>query len=148
VITKEDGSAFFDENYVFAPGRADWLRRGDKATIITYGALTPNCMEAYNLLQKKEIAVSVLNMASLLPLDRESLLAAAQAGPILIVEDHHINTGLGASAALVFAEEKCSVTMQRLGVSSYSGSGKPVDLYTAQGLDPKSIATAVEGMLS
>jgi transketolase len=142
-ITREDGSIYYDADYVFTPGQADWLREGTDATIITYGALTPACIEAWKLLKQAGKSVGVLNMASLLPLDKDAVLAAAKRGPIVTVEDHHVETGLGASAAAVLIDNGLAPKMKRLGVQQYGGSGKPSDLYKQQGLDAESIAKTV-----
>jgi transketolase len=147
-ITREDGSVFYDADYVFTPGKADWLRRGSDATIITYGAVTPACLEAWKILTDEGKSVGVLNMASLVPLDNEALLEAAAIGPMVTVEDHHVETGLGASAATVLVENNSNGRLQRLGVRHYGGSGKPADLYRQQGLDGASIAATVREMLS
>ena len=50
-----------------------------------------------------------MNMASLLPLDEESLAAAAKIGPLLTVEDHHVASGLGASAAVALMDRGIAV---------------------------------------
>ncbi|WP_417912491.1 transketolase [Candidatus Electronema sp. TJ] len=142
-ITREDGSIYYDASYVFTPGKADWLREGTDATIITYGALTPACITAWELLKKAGKSVGVLNMASLLPLDKDAVLAAAKRGPIVTVEDHHVETGLGASVASVLIDNGLAPKMKRLGVKQYGGSGKPSDLYKQQGLDAESIAKTV-----
>ncbi|WP_417914603.1 transketolase [Candidatus Electronema sp. JM] len=142
-ITKEDGSVFFDADYIFTPGKADWLREGTDATIITYGALTPSCIEAWKLLKQAGKSIAVLNMASLLPLDKDAVLAAAKTGAVVTVEDHHVETGLGASVATVLLDNGLAPKMKRLGVKQYGGSGKPSDLYKQQGLDAESIAKTV-----
>lgn len=147
VITGEDGSVFYGTDYLFTPGRADWLRRGGKATIITYGSLTPACIEAWKILQDEGVPVGVLNMASLVPLDVESLAEAAAIGPIVTVEDHHVQTGLGASVSVALMEKGCAVPIRRLGVSHYASSGKPSELYAEQGLDARSIASAVKALI-
>ncbi len=147
VITDENGEVFFGPDYTFTPGRADWLRRGSDATIITYGALVPAVVDAWKMLKDQGVSVGVLNMASLVPLDRDSLVEAAGIGPILTVEDHNVETGLGASAAVVLVEEGAAVKMRRLGVRQYGGSGKPAELYKQQGLDPESIAASVRSLI-
>ncbi|MGX9725776.1 MAG: transketolase [Candidatus Electronema sp. VV] len=146
-ITREDGSIYYDADYVFTPGKADWLREGTDATIITYGALTPACIEAWKLLKQAGKSVGVLNMASLLPLDKDAVLAAAKRGPIVTVEDHHVETGLGASVATVLIDNGLAPKMKRLGVKQYGGSGKPSDLYKQQGLDAESVAKTVLEMI-
>lgn len=148
VITTEKGDPFYSADYTFVPGKGDWLRRGTEATIITYGALTPTCIEAWNILQGAGHSIGVLNMASLLPLDEESIIEAAEIGPLLTVEDHHVATGLGASIAVLLMERGIAVSMRRLGVSHYASSGKPEELYAEQGLDAESIAVAVNTLFS
>lgn len=148
VILKEDGTEYFDENYQFQAGKGDWLREGSEATIITYGAVVPAVMEAWEILQKEGRSVAVLNMASLCPIDKESVLKAVKCGVILTVEDHHIETGLGAMIGTLLAETGKGVTFQRCGVQKYGGSGKPADLYASQGLDSISIAEKVKEMLA
>jgi len=147
IITRDDGQPFYDTDYVFTPGRADWLRRGTDATIITYGALTPACMEAWQILSDENFSVGVLNMASLIPLDRDAILEAAEIGPVLTAEDHHVETGLGASVAMTLMEQGRAVPLKRLGVSRYGASGKPAELYADQGLDAASIARAVKELI-
>ena len=147
MITKEDGSVFFDADYTFKPGRADWLRRGTDATIIAYGSVTPACMQAWQILKDSGKSVGVLNMASLLPLDVDAVVEAAGIGPIVTVEDHHAETGLGASVAVTLVEKGVTTQLKRLGVKHYGGSGKPADLYRQQGLDGESIARTVEGLM-
>lgn len=147
IITDENGDVFFGKDYTFTPGKADWLRRGPHMTIITYGSLAPTVIEAWKLLKDSGISASVLNMASLLPLDEESLVEAVDIGPIMTVEDHHIDTGLGASVATVLLEKGVHATLKRLGVHHYGSSGKPAELYASQGLDAESIADAAKELI-
>jgi transketolase len=147
VVTSEDGTPFFGADYEFTPGKADWLRRGDRGTILTYGALVPYALVAWRQLQEEGIAVGVLNMASLLPVDRQAIIDAAKTGPVLTVEDHHVDTGLGAMVGMVLAEEGIVTPFRRLGVSRYGASGKPEDLYADQGLHPEGIIKALKELL-
>ncbi|MDH3347918.1 MAG: transketolase [Desulfobulbaceae bacterium] len=148
VITDEKGEVFYGKDYVFTPGKADWLRKGDAATIVTYGAVTPNVLKAWEILKGEGISVGVINMASLLPLDSDSLVEAAKLGPIITVEDHHVDTGLGASAAVALMDAGVVAELHRLGVHKYGGSGKPAELYADQGLDAESIAAKVRKVIS
>lgn len=147
VITDEDGNVFFDKDYKFTPGKGDWLRRGDDLTLVTYGSVTPAVIEAWKILKEKGVSAGVLNMASLIPLDIDSLAEAAAIGPILTVEDHHVETGLGASVAVALMDKGISVKLKRLGVSRYGNSGKPAELYASQGLDSASIAQSAQELL-
>lgn len=147
IITDENGEVFFGTDYTFVPGKADWLRRGNDVTIVTFGSLAPNAVQAWKVLKDSGISAGVLNMASLIPLDVESLVEAAATGPILTVEDHHVNSGLGASAATALMDRGVRAKLKRLGVSHYASSGKPAELYAEQGLDAESIAAAARELI-
>lgn len=148
VVLDEQGSPYFGEGYEFVPGRGDWVRRGSRGTIISYGSLSPNVMEAWQRLSDEGIGVSILLMASIDPIDRESIVEAGRDGtPLLTVEDHHAGTGVGVIVGTILAEEGISCPFKRLGVSHYASSGKPADLYAEQGLDAEGIVKSFKGML-
>ena len=148
VVLKEDGTPFFDKDYVFTPGKADLLREGEAATFITFGSVVPRVLAAWERLKEEGISVAVLNMASLRPLDEEAILSAARRGPILVAEDHVTETGLSALVAKTLALHGVSTRLSCRGVRRYGSSGKPDDLYREQGLDPESLTQAMKELLS
>ncbi len=148
VITDKRGKPFFGPDYKFEPGKADWLRRGKDGCVISYGAMIPRALAATDILQEKYgLSVSLLNMASIKPLDRRSVIKAAQTGVLVTVEDHNVNTGLGKIAGDVLAEEGIKAHFAKLGVTRYGASGVPDDLYRRQGLDPVSIARTIKRLI-
>lgn len=147
IITTKDGKPFFDADYVFHPGQADCLRQGDRATFLTYGSATSKVLEAWSILDSKDLSVGILNMASLKPIDKESILKAAKKGPLITVEDHVVRTGLGAIVAQELMGAGTYQQLLTMGVTHYGSSGKPDDLYHLQGLDAESLARKVEEFL-
>ncbi|MEN8256686.1 MAG: transketolase [Thermodesulfobacteriota bacterium] len=147
MVLAEDGSPFFGGDYQFTPGKGDWVRTGNSGTIITYGAVTPNVMEAWQKLKDEGVDVGVLVMASVAPVDKDAIIEAVKKGPVLTVEDHHVDTGLGSIVATVIADNGLAATFKRLGVTRYGASGKPADLYAAQGLDGAGIVKSFKEML-
>jgi len=148
IITTKDGKPFYDADYVFQPGRADWLRQGDNATFLTYGSATSHVLEAWSILDSEGLSTGVLNMASLKPIDKESILEAAKKGPLVTVEDHVVHTGLGAMVAQVLIGAGAHQQLLALGVTHYGSSGKPNDLYRLQGLDAESLAKKMKDLLN
>ncbi len=147
VVLDEYGKPFFGPDYTFVPGKADWLRRGkDSCTIIAYGSVMPYVLDAWKTLTQKGVDVSVLNTASLKPVDEEAICEAAQNGPIVTVEDHVVHTGIGAITARTLIRHGICQKVVNLGVRSYGASGKPADLYRMQGLDSEAIVEAVMGI--
>jgi transketolase len=147
IITTENGKPFFDGDYVFQPQQADWLRHGDKATFLTYGSVTSRVLQAQSILDTEGISVGVVNMASLKPVDKKSILKAAKRGPLITVEDHVVHTGLGAIVARELAVAGVCQKLLSLGVTCYGSSGKPDDLYRIQGLDSDGLANKVKEFL-
>ncbi len=143
-ITDGNGQPFFGKNYNFESGRADLLRAGENATIIVYGTLVREALKAHDLLIQNGLSVAVLNMASLKPLDEEAIVRAAMQGPVVTLEDHIPQTGLGALVSMVMAARGISQKLKMLGVTRYGSSGNPVDLYKAQGLDAQSVSDTVQ----
>ncbi len=148
VVLDTEGNPFFGPDYRFVPGRADWLRRGKRGacTIIAYGSVMPFVMDAHEKLRQQGMYISILNTASIKPVDEDAICEAAENGPILTVEDHVVQTGIGAITARVLLKAGISQKVVSLGVTSYGSSGKPTDLYRMQGLDSESIVRAVLGM--
>lgn len=148
IITTKDGKPFYDADYVFRPGHADWLRQGDKATFLTYGSATSQVLKACSILDSAGLSVGVLNMASLKPIDGKSILEAAKRGPLITVEDHIAHTGLGAIVAQELVSAGVHQQLLTIGVTHYSSSGKPDELYRHQHLDAKSLVKKVKKLLS
>ncbi len=143
-LTNEKGEVIFGESYNFVPGRADKLRGGRQATLLTYGALVHRVAAAADELKKTHgIEVGVLNFASIKPLDKESILEAAGTGLLITVEDHHVDTGLGARTATVLADAGIPCRLLRLGVKQYGLSGTPDELYHHEGLDTEGVVQSV-----
>ena len=147
VITDEAGAPFFGKDYVFQPGKADWLRAGDKATFITYGTMVTEVLNAREILAEEGLLVGVMNMPSLKPIDRDAIIKAAKLGPIMTVEDHIAHTGLGSIVAQVLVEEGIIQRLIMIGVTRYGSSGNPADLYRMQGMDAKSLVSRMREIL-
>jgi transketolase len=147
IILDEKGEPFFGANYEYTPGKADWLRRGLQGTFIAMGPMVYPCLEAHERLKKEGLEIGVLNMASLIPLDKEAILEAARLGPLITAEDHHVQTGLGSLVANVLAECCISKPLAKMGVTHYSSSGKTDKLYADQGLTAENFAKKMKELL-
>lgn len=143
IILSEDGSPYFGASYEFRYGKADLIRNGKVAAIITTGGIVFRAVHAWQKLKEKGVEVQVLNISCLSNLDVEAILKAAHTGTVITYEDHHAQTGLGSLVANVIAEHGLSIRFRKLGITQYGSSGKPDDLYKMQGLDVESLVQAV-----
>lgn len=84
-------------------GRSRVLRQGSDATLIAYGALVADAMDAACDLQSEGLSVGVIDARFCKPVDSE-MLSRVLAGnvPVLTVEDHALQNGFG-SAVLEYA---------------------------------------------
>jgi len=87
-------------------GRAALRRAGDDLAIISYGAYVHVAMRVAAKLASDGISASVLDLRSLAPLDRETLLAVARhCSRVLVVHEDSRTGGIGESLAAVIQEE-------------------------------------------
>ena len=87
-------------------GRAALRREGDDLVIISYGAYVHAALRVAERLAADRIQASVLDLRSLAPLDRESVLVCARhCSRVLIVHEDSRTGGIGESLAAIIQEE-------------------------------------------
>ena len=101
----------------FEVGKAVTLRDGNAATVIAAGYTVPEAIKAGEMLASKGINVRVLNMHTVKPMDKESILCAAKETPLIItLEEHTVIGGLGGAVAEVLADAGAATPLKRLGL--------------------------------
>ena len=87
-------------------GKSALRRSGDALAIISYGAYVHIGMRVAEKLAKDGIESSVLDLRSLMPLDREAILAVARhCNRVLIIEEDTRTGSIGESIAAIIQEE-------------------------------------------
>jgi transketolase len=139
----------YDESHRFELGKWDTLREGGDVTIVAVGELVKAAVDAADTLAAEGIQARVLNAASLRPMDRDTLLAAAaETGAIVTAEDHFVLGGLGSLVATVLLEEK-PVPVEYVGMRDrYGTSGTWEQLLEHFGLTAAAIADAARKAIS
>ena len=138
----------FPDGHVFALGKANTLREGSDVTLIANGTLTHRAMQAAEVLDAKGVSARVLNMATVRPIDKEAIVAAAEeTGAIVTCEEHTVFGGLGSAVAEVVVDE-CPVPMKRLGVPGvFAPTGSANFLLNEFGMSPEGIAESAADLL-
>src|SRR5580704_18972341 len=81
------------------------LREGNDATIVTWGAMTFETLRAADQLQKDGVSCEVIDLATLSPIDHDTILeSVAKTGRLIIVHEAARNCGVGAEIAAHVAE--------------------------------------------
>ncbi|OHA20287.1 MAG: transketolase [Candidatus Taylorbacteria bacterium RIFCSPHIGHO2_01_FULL_45_63] len=116
--------------------------------IIATGALLYKALKVARELEKEKIGVTVLNIATIKPLDEKAIVKLAKETKALVtVEEHQIHGGLGSAVAEALAREY-PVPVEFIGVRDLFGqSGSPEQLLEHYGMGEKHIYDAVRKVL-
>lgn len=111
----------YEEDYEFQIGKAVTLREGTDITLIGTGSILKDVLDAAEQLQRENIGVRVIDMHTIKPIDRETIIKAVdETGKIVTVEDHNVIGGLGSAVAEVVAEYGKGIRFRRLGLDHFS----------------------------
>ena len=132
----------FGEDYKFDLFKADTLREGKDLTIFVSGMLTADVVEAAKLLSEEGVDAEVINVHTIKPIDRETVIASARkTGAVLTVENHNVIGGLHSAVCETLALERIPVTA--FGVADRFGEvGKIPYLRQAMGLTKEDLLAA------
>jgi 2-oxoisovalerate dehydrogenase E1 component beta subunit len=95
-----------DGDLVTPIGPAAVRREGDNLTCISWGLMVHHCLEAAEAVAREGIDVEVIDLRTLRPLDRETILGSVErTARALIVHEDNLTGGFGAEVAAVIAGE-------------------------------------------
>ena len=133
-IPKKDG---------FKIGRARILQEGKDISIIACGMMVKQAQDAAKILEKEGRSARVVNMHTIRPLDKKTIIECAKLTKrIVTCEEHLLCGGLGSAVAEVLAENM-PTPMAMIGIRDRFGqSGTPEDLIKEYHLTCDDIAQA------
>jgi len=133
----------------FPIGGCKVLRRSgeDVATVIAAGVTLFEALEACDQLNRAGVAIRVIDLYSIQPLDEGTLRQAAAdtKGRLITVEDHYSGGGIGDAVA---AATSGVATVRKLAVREIPRSGKPDELLDRFGISAAHIVAAVRELMS
>jgi len=139
----------YEKSCPFTIGVANLLRSGDDVTLIANGLMVSKALQAAETLAQEGIEARVLDMHTVKPIDRETVIAAArETGAIVTAEEHLAAGGMGSQVARVVAENY-PVPVKMVAIEdTYARSGKPEELLEEYGLTAEHIATCAKEAIS
>ncbi len=156
--TREKTPVIYDASEEFPIGGSKVVRSSanDRVTVVGAGVTLFEALKAYDALQQEGIAIRVIDLYSVKPVDHQTLRAAAAAtnGLIVTVEDHWSEGGLGDAVISAFAgaEDRPPADIQpkvtKLAVHHMPGSATPAQEIEDAGISAAHIVTAVKALLS
>lgn len=96
-----------ETDYIVPLGEAAVRREGKDVTILTYGRMVAHCLEAAEQVKAADIDVEVVDVRTLVPLDKKTVIASAmKTGRVLIVHEACKTGGFGGELAAVVTESE------------------------------------------
>lgn len=101
----------FDANYKFDLYKADVVREGKDVTILASGIMVQESLAALEMLNAKGISAHIVNVHTIKPIDKETVLSSLQkTGCAVVAENHNIIGGLYSAVCETLAGQfKCPI---------------------------------------
>jgi pyruvate/2-oxoglutarate/acetoin dehydrogenase E1 component len=94
------------DDYIVEIGKARVAREGRDLTIITFGAMVLTALDAAEELEKEGLDVEVLDLRTLAPLDRTSILSSVRkTNRAIVLHEASRTGGIGGEIAAIISEE-------------------------------------------
>jgi transketolase len=142
--TREGSPVIYGGEEEFVIGGSKVLRKSDRdvVTVVAAGVTLHETLAAYDELKRDGIAIRVVDIYSIKPLDEKTLRdAAAATGRIITVEDHYPEGGIGEAVRSALAGLAAPVRI--LAVRHRPKSGKPEELLDYEEISRKAIVSEV-----
>jgi transketolase len=110
--------------------------------VFTSGMMVGLALEAAEILAQAGLATTVVNMASIKPLDRDLVVRIASSHPaVLTYENHSVIGGLGSAVAEVLAVSGAAPRFAMVGVNDlFAEGGSTGFLFEKYGLSAEALA--------
>lgn len=147
-LSREKVPVITTEETPFEIGKADVFYEGNDVCIIACGQMVYRALMAAKQLKEHKISVRVINCHTIKPIDKKTILQAAEeTGAIVTIEEHQLNGGLGSAVAEVVCQNY-PVPIKMIGIDDYFGeSGEPDELLEKFGLTKEAIIKAVTAVI-
>ncbi|OGW16804.1 MAG: acetoin dehydrogenase [Nitrospinae bacterium RIFCSPLOWO2_12_FULL_45_22] len=92
--------------YTIPLGKAQILREGKDLTLISWSRMVDICLSAADILSKEAIKAEVIDLRTLVPLDKEAIFSSVEkTGRVIIVHEACLTGGFGGEIAALIADE-------------------------------------------
>jgi pyruvate/2-oxoglutarate/acetoin dehydrogenase E1 component len=90
------------EEYFIPFGQANVSRQGTDATIVTLGIMVQRCLDAADKLSERGISIEIVDLRTLVPMDKETILQSlAKTGRLIVVDEAYATCGISAEVAAI-----------------------------------------------
>lgn len=143
-LGRSDVPSIYSESETFEIGGSKVFGDGNDATIFATGYTVHIALEAMQILKQNNVNVRVVDLYSIKPIDKETVIKCAkETNKIITIEDHSVVGGIGSAVSYVLSEEYPK-KVTRIGVNDVFGkSGSVKDLMNMYGINKEHIIDEV-----
>ena len=139
----------YKEDYELKIGQAITLKEGEDIAIFATGLMVSNALKAADILLEKGITATVVDVHTIKPIDKDTILKNYDKKLLVSVEEHNVVGGLGTAIADVLSEQRNSAPLLKLGVQDHFMPVGDYNYLVGQaGLSPEQIAASIENKLN
>ena len=144
----EQTEDLYNEDIEVRAGGSITVKQGNDGTFLCSGVLVQYALEASQMIEHETgKQIRVVDLYSIKPIDRETVIDAAKTGRIVVAQDHNIVGGLGSIVGTILAEEGLSVKFNIRGIPDrFVAMAHAPYLYNKFGLDAEGLANAMKNM--
>lgn len=148
-LDRNDVPIIFDESYRFVLGEPSVIRAGQDVTIFSTGQVLNRALEAAETLAQEGISAEVVNIGTLKPLNKTSVIKlASKTKAVVTFEEHNLYGGLGSAIAEALMKTKIPIVpvgvQDRFGQSAHTYE----ELLVEYGLTKEAVYNAVKEVLT
>ncbi len=138
-----------DEKFPIGGSKVHRAGPDDQVALIGAGVTLHECFAAADVLAASGVAVRVIDLYSIKPIDRDTLVDACHAtgGRLVVVEDHYPEGGIGSAVLEALADANVPLRVTHLAVRALPGSGTPLGLLDVAGISSRHIVEAARRLI-
>lgn len=138
-LSRAAAPVIYGDDMEFEIGKGIVLRDGTDLTIVATGTMVSRALEAADTLAENGISAAVIDIHTVVPIDRELLVDyAKKTGVVVTCEEHSVRGGLTSAVAEVLSEE-CPTLLGCVGATQFAESGDYDQLLAKYGLNADAI---------
>lgn len=142
IITDEKGKPYFSGDYKFQYGSINVIRQGEYP-LFTYGNMVYRAIKIKEILEKKGISISVINVSSPAFINEDEIIPLLEKGKSFVYEDHLSFGGLFGTIAGLIGYKGINCNIIPFGVNKFPISGNPNEVFKYMELDEESVANKI-----
>jgi len=137
------------EDHTFKIGKGVKIREGRDVMFVTTGETAQRALLASEILHKKNISCSIINMHTIKPFDSDLFLdCLSKVKAVITVEEHSENGGLGEKCASIISQSNINIAFKIVGFpDEYMTNGSQSDVLDHYNMSPEKLAEIADDIL-